>query len=648
MTSPLSPLIPSSTPAIVITQSFKSSGSPKSPPSSLKNSPRSFSPSHDRFSENPLASSVSVSVDLSRYLSFQDFEQKFNLSQTATETENQATASFSDEIRKSAEKGLTMLLKEDLKVIPHFKSFSKQLDLIVPVIASRMVQGGRLIFAGVGSSGRLAIDLAAKATSNCPEFPCLGIIGGGDCAFISAREDFEDSDKEGELAAKKLKLTKSDIVFLISASGATSYNVGFGHAAANRDCLVYYFYNSTVIPKRTEDLFNRINNKVMPLLLDIGPQAIVGSTRLQAYSVSRICLTYLIGQTLLKYGCSIHPDEISVAALSDKLEKANEIIAKNLSGIAEIISAECAVFRNPHANFYRVNDETRCGYVTMLGTDITFREIFIDTAEIPPTFSTNAYRREDNDQQQKRPEYQAFYVGGDNEAAWKTILGREPHVGDEWSDPSVFLLSTQAQGQETYKNRPKGRGNCVIGVDFWPKGMVVSNHLIEELNVAEEGEATTILIVVSEYDRQSVRAMLEHFESKTVIIDKIEDDPLGLTRSETLKRVLNLVSNGVMTLMNKVLGNKMFDVRPSNYKLIDRCIRNIRSEWFNRYGEWLERETLYPMVIETWEMQKSFLKLGIFTYPTALVVFTMLKKTCGFSQAIDHLQTIRGDISLLC
>jgi N-acetylmuramic acid 6-phosphate (MurNAc-6-P) etherase len=135
-------------------------------------------------------------------------------------------------------------------------------------------RGGRVFLVGSGSSGRVGIDIAAKCGIKFPTIKkqIEGVIAGGDSALIRAKEGFEDSEADGEAALKDYNLGPNDTVILISASGSASFNAGCGHFAANRDAGVYYFYNSNNIPMRTQRLFERKINPVIPLCVDIYPK----------------------------------------------------------------------------------------------------------------------------------------------------------------------------------------------------------------------------------------------------------------------------------------------------------------------------------------------------------------------------------------
>ena len=539
------------------------------------------------------------------YLSYTEFKAKFSLGETSTEKDNPRTERLSDILVKNRKEGLEILLGEEARVIEGFKAFAPQLDPIAISLAEKAALGGRIIFIGVGSSGRAGMDLAAKAVTLCPRLKCVGIIGGGDCALIQAREGFEDSPDQGRMAAERMVLTPQDSVFLISASGSASFNAGFGHASANTGAKTYYFYNSHEIPERTRSLFTRATNPIIPLLLDIGPQAIIGSTRLQGYSLARVCLGYMLGQTIFHFEGQIDSELLSVTTLSEKLSQALKKIEATFTDLIKIIDEEHQVFSSPASNFRRVRDMTDAGYVTLLGTRTSTREEIIDSVETSPTFFLNPRKRE-NELQKRRAEYQAYLVDEpDNTQAWKISLGRNPYFPDDWKEINEFILSAEIAGNESFENRPHGKGNCVIGVDVLHRGEKLSTKLIESLQIAKSNGGSTALIIISEDAEPSFKEKLEHL-CDTVIVIQHTDDILGLTFSQLLKWELNLVSNSTMVLMGKVSGNRMIDLRTSNNKLIDRCMRLIHEVWASRHpAESLDDKALYELIIQVYERNRE-------------------------------------------
>ena len=376
---------------------------------------------------------------------------------------------------------------------------------------------------------------------------------------------------------------------------------------------VFYFYNSKEIPSRTEQLFHRSNNPVRPLELDIGPQSIAGSTRLQGASLAELALGALLGTAILgekNYG----------SELVEKMRQGNRMIGNKIEQIADFVKKEAAVFCSPNANFRRLQDETKQGYVTFLGEKNTLREILIDATETSPTFSTNPIRRE-NETNQKRAEFRAYLIGErENREAWKALLGRDIRAED-LTDADQFLLAVDAKGKHSYGNRPTGPGNFVIGVAKVARPAEIGKELTRRIEsaLAEGGEGG--LIVLS----RAKGSLPSAWKSRTLLLEEVPSDSLGLVETVLLKQILNLISNGSMILMNKVHGNRMIDVRASNQKLIDRSSRLIQEIWKDSGRSMLlsDRE-LYHWIAHVSALKKNYAEAGTYTPSVVKIVLAML------------------------
>lgn len=574
------------------------------------------------------------------YLSFAEFVQQFSLGGISTEQIHEKTKTLSQTMQSNIIKGLEILFDADQAVLVGFERFIPVIESLAPELATRMKAGGRVFLVGSGSSGRVAVDIAAKCNliaSNGQE-QIRGIIAGGDSAMIRAQEGFEDSEADGERCLQSFNLKAEDTILLISASGSASFNVGCGHYAANKGSQVLYFYNSTDIPFRTQQLFNRQNNPVRPLKLDIGPQAICGSTRLQGASLAEICLGALLGTTLFhcegnSLDASKYPTDLLV-----KMREGNHLIYKHLKTIGKFVEIEAGVFLSPNANFRRLRDETSQGYVTFIAEKDSLREILIDATETSPTFSMNPIRRE-TEVLQKRGEFRAYLAGEkDNQAAWKTLLGRaiEPEA---LIDASQFLLALEAEGDNSYDQRPKGTGNFVIGVTKRTNKLDGSNEILDLLhNVISEGGVAGLIALSS--DRMPLS-----FSSSvlTLHLDEVPSDHLGLVETLLLKQILNLISNGSMVLTGKVHGNRMIDMRASNQKLIDRSLRLIKEIWgdFQRPMP-LNDEELYHYIAHVSALKKDYTISGIYTPSIVKIILGLIylekKPVSGhFQEVLDFL-----------
>lgn len=572
--------------------------------------------------ESNLGASTDLHTLPAGYLPFEEFVQQFSLGGTSTEQIHEKTKTLSHTMQSDIVKGLEMLFEADQAVLIGFERFIPLIESLASDLAIRMKAGGRVFLVGSGSSGRVAVDIAAKCNliASSGKEQVRGIIAGGDSAMIRAKEGFEDSETDGEQCLQSFNLKAEDTVLLISASGSASFNVGCGHFAANEGSQVLYFYNSTDIPSRTKQLFNRQNNPVRPLELDIGPQAISGSTRLQGASLAEICLGALLGTALFHCegkaldACK-YPHDLLV-----KMREGNHLISKHLKTIAQFVEKEAAVFLSTNANFRRLRDETSQGYVTVIGEKDSLREILIDATETSPTFSMNPIRRE-NEVLQKKGEFRAYLVGEkDNQRAWEALIGRVIEPGT-LVDTSQFLLSQKAEGNNAYDKRPTGTGNFVIGVIKKANASGGSNEILDLLHnvLSEGGEAGLVALSRNKIPSSFGSPLL------TLLLEEVPFDHLGIVETLLLKQILNLISNGSMILTGKVHGNRMIDVRASNQKLIDRSLRLIKEIWgdFQRPLPLSDKE-LYHYIAHICALKKAYTNSGIYTPSVVKIVLGLL------------------------
>ena len=169
--------------------------------------------------------------------------------------------------------------EEDQNVINAVREALPQIEKAVQLVTAALTQKGRLIYIGAGTSGRLGILDAVECV---PTFSTtdevLGIIAGGEKAFVKAVEGAEDSE---ELAAKdleELKLGESDVVAAIAASGRTPYAIGALKYArsVNAKCIGISCNSGAVLSQYAD----------VAIEADAGPEILTGSTRLKSRHLS--------------------------------------------------------------------------------------------------------------------------------------------------------------------------------------------------------------------------------------------------------------------------------------------------------------------------------------------------------------------------
>lgn len=322
------------------------------------------------------------------------------------------------------------------------------------------------------------------------------------------------------------------------------------------------------------------------------------------------------------------------------MKKGIQFIRHHVEAIGKFVETEKEIFSNPHSNFRQLRDMSDQGYVTFIALEDSIREVLIDSTETSPTFSTYPIRKED-ELNKKRSEFRAYLVGKkDNLKAWQALLGREIDSTDV-QDAEKFLLAYEAEGNYSYKKRPLGKGNFLIAV----AKLKVSQHLSHELksllqDAKREGGQTGLIIIcrgkLTEEQAQEFTD-IPHL----LFLEDVPFDHIGFVETIILKQTLNLISNGSMVLMNKVHGNRMIDVRASNHKLIDRCMRLVKDIWSDyRTSFGVSDKDLYHYIAHVSTLKKSYEEQGIYTPSIVKILLAMLtlKKTPkDFQEVVDLL-----------
>lgn len=148
----------------------------------------------------------------------------------------------------------------------------------------RMAKGGRLIYVGAGTSGRLGVLDSAELhpTFSWPQARALSVLAGGKGAVFDAVEGAEDSHSDGIADLERCDVNANDVVLLITASGATPYVMGALLAARRAGALTVGFANN---PNAAIT-----DGADIGITLDTGPEIISGSTRLKAGTAQKIAL----------------------------------------------------------------------------------------------------------------------------------------------------------------------------------------------------------------------------------------------------------------------------------------------------------------------------------------------------------------------
>ena len=193
-------------------------------------------------------------------------------------------------------------------------------------IEARLSKGGRLVYAGAGTSGRLAVQDGAELmpTFSWPRDRLLLLLAGGDKAMAQAVEGAEDEiGRAGELI-RHHGINTADVLIAVAASGTTPFTLTCLQEARRLGALTVGIANNPETP-----LLAAADH---PILLATGPEPIAGSTRMKAGTAQRITLSLLSSLVMIRLGRVYRGMMVEVQASNAKLAERKEKILMNLTG----------------------------------------------------------------------------------------------------------------------------------------------------------------------------------------------------------------------------------------------------------------------------------------------------------------------------
>ncbi|QVK06189.1 N-acetylmuramic acid 6-phosphate etherase [Mycoplasma mycoides] len=246
------------------------------------------------------------------------------------ETENINKNSL-DIDKKSTSEIIKIINNEDIKVAYAIKKELKQISNVIDIIFERFKKGGRLIYIGSGTSGRLGILDASEMYPTYGINPnrIIGIIAGGNKAIKNPIEGAEDNEKLAIIDLNKIKLNSLDTVIGIASSGKTPYVLSALKYANKKDALSI----GLCMTKNSE--MTKIANYVISV--KTGAEIITGSTRMKAGTATKLVCNMIITTLMIKLGKVYKNLMIDLVATNDKLKKRAFNIVKQITNAKDHI-----------------------------------------------------------------------------------------------------------------------------------------------------------------------------------------------------------------------------------------------------------------------------------------------------------------------
>mgnify|MGYP001028651251 CR=1 FL=1 len=185
---------------------------------------------------------------------------------------------------------------EDHLVAPAVREQLPQIAALVDAVVEALRAGGRLVYAGAGTSGRLGVLDASECPPTFGTDPALvvGLIAGGDRALRSSVEGAEDDEEQGAADARALGLAARDVLVGIAASGRTPYTIGAMRHARAVGAAVGCVVNTPGSP------MERLAH--YPVVVPVGPEVIAGSTRMKSGTAQKLVLNTLTTAAMIRLG----------------------------------------------------------------------------------------------------------------------------------------------------------------------------------------------------------------------------------------------------------------------------------------------------------------------------------------------------------
>ncbi|MHC4173475.1 MAG: sugar phosphate isomerase [Planctomycetota bacterium] len=544
-----------------------------------------------------------MSDAIKRAEEFLSRERAFRLGELLTESSHPKTKMLSQTAAVDLPAAITLLQSVDNEIPPAMKkvlqqdSFRELIDAFVRALST----GKRIYFTGCGATGRLSILLEAawrrfwrKIEHVCSEMgleiPEMGdrvcsVMAGGDFALIKSVEGYEDFPDFGRYQLRERGVECGDIVVAITEGGETPFVIGTAWEGLDAGAKVFFVYNNPTevlcsYVKRSREVIGE--PRITKLDLTTGPMAITGSTRMQATTAELFVVgsafEIAIGRFLRK---RLSPMQMEKLGLK---EQESGDYLRLLSELIEQLSSPQVVDTLARATRFEEGIYRRRGLVTYMA-DLFLLDVLTDTTERSPTFMLPPFRKyEDN----LSPSSWAFVKDPfrTTQNTWHALLQREPR-GLKWGRK----VYEQFKAPANLRAQPPKLGNSEI------YKFMIGNE--PDSSRTDAPDSALVVIAMGGQADLLIHTALQKFGSqykKTAVLIvglvdvvtptnetfqfpcSLADSPLQLWHHLAVKLILNTLSTATMVRMDRVIGNAMVWLSPSNKKLIDRGSRLIAQQ----------------------------------------------------------------------
>lgn len=254
--------------------------------------------------------------------------------------------------------GILKIINNEDKTVPF--AVEKELPYIekaVEIIVNGLKNGGRLLYFGAGTSGRLGVVDASECppTYGTPFGMIEGFIAGGKEAMFRAQEGAEDKEENGAKDVVAAKVNSKDVVCGIAASRRTPYVIGATKKAHGLGAKTLYV---TCTPRNA---FN-LENIDVAICVDVGPEVIMGSTRMKSGTAQKLVLNMLTTASMIRLGKIYENMMIDLQLTNKKLTERSKKIIMTITGVSYEKAAEYLIKSKGHVKTAIVMIQAKVDY----------------------------------------------------------------------------------------------------------------------------------------------------------------------------------------------------------------------------------------------------------------------------------------------
>ena len=227
-----------------------------------------------------------------------------------------------------------LINSEDVKVVEAVGAEADSIAQAIDWVADRLRRGGRLIYTGAGTSGRLGVLDASECppTFRTPPGMVVGLIAGGAAALTRAVEGAEDNPQQGADDISNLGVQERDLVVGIATSGRTPYVLGAVREARRRGARTI-----GLTCNRPSLLGSEVDLEIAPL---VGAEVIAGSTRLKAGTATKMILNMISTGAMVQIGKTLGNRMVDLMPSNEKLRIRSRRILRELTGVDDAAATQ--------------------------------------------------------------------------------------------------------------------------------------------------------------------------------------------------------------------------------------------------------------------------------------------------------------------